>query len=125
MTITFMRCNEVTELSELVKHTVKIQITYYNGDDTDTYHEITDTKQIKEFTDYISDEDLPVLNCPNEGRIIFFMDDEVSAGAKNSVAMEFSLSKDCQQVAYMYQEMWQTKRLTSEGIEFLLAHAKK
>ena len=120
-----MKCNDVPEISELVKHTTKIQITYYNGEDADTYYEITDGKDIKKFTDYISSEDLPILNCSTEGRIIFFMDEEVSAGEKNSVAMEFSLSPDCRQVGYTYQEVWQTKRLTDEGYEYLRSHAKK
>jgi|GEM_PF-1323793 len=118
-TVMFLRCEKVTEISELIKSTKKIQVVFYNDSLPDTFVDITDKKDIKKFTSYITDEDIPLLKCGYDGQIIYFMDDEVGAGPKNSVAMEFNLSDDCAHVAYQYAASMQTKKLSDDGLSYL------
>lgn len=125
ITLTFMRCNEVTEITELVKNTEKIQIVFYNGDHQDTYIDITDKSEIKNFGDFVDNKSTPILNCKYDGKIVFFLETNTPSGQKNSTSMEFSLSEDCKQVGYMYNQMWQTKNLTNEGYKYLLNLAAK
>lgn len=119
MVVLFMRCEKVTEVSELVKNTDKIQVVMYHDASSDTYFDITDKKEISEFADFISDENTPVYKCSFDGRIVFFMNDDVASGTKNSVAMDFSLQDDCIYIAYEYAGGLQTKELTDEGIAYL------
>lgn len=119
MVVTFMRCEKITEIHELVKNTEKIQIVMYHAGSADTYFDITEKKEISEFADYISEENTPVYKCSYDGRIVFFMSEEVASGNKNSVAMDFSLQDGCVHIAYEYAGGLQTKELTEEGIAYL------
>lgn len=118
-TVMFMRCEKVTEVSELVKNTVKVQIVFYNDADPDTFVDIDNPKEIKKFNDYITSEDTPLLKCGYDGKIIFFMDNDLTDGPKNSVAMEFNLDDACRHVAYTYGGSLNTKRLTQDGVAYL------
>lgn len=118
-TVMFMRCEKVTEVSELVKSTEKIQVVFYNDSLPDTFYDITEKKDIKNFNDYISDEEVPLYKCGYDGQIIFFVDDDEGAEPKNSVAMEFNLQPDCAHIAYQYAGALQTKKISSEGLEYL------
>jgi len=118
-TVMFIQCEKVTEVSELVKNTVKIQVVFYNDADPDTFIDIEDAKQIKKFSDYITNEDIPLLKCGYDGQIIFFMDNDLTDGPKNSVAMEFNLDDSCKHVAYSYGGSLHTKRLTKSGADYL------
>ena len=118
-TVMFMRCEKVTEITELVKNTEHIQVTFYNDTLPDTYVTIDDKGEIKKFADFISSEDVPVRKCDYDGQIVFFMDETIAAGAKNSVSMEFNLNGDCRHIQYMYADALQTKKLTDEGKEYL------
>jgi hypothetical protein len=119
MVVLFMRCEKVTEVSELVKNTEKIQIVIYHDSSSDTYFDITEKKEISEFADFISDKNTPVYKCSYDGRIVFFMNDDVASGNKNSVGMDFSLKDGCEHIAYEYAGGLQTKELTDEGIDYL------
>jgi len=119
MLVIFMRCEKVTEITELVKNTEKIQVIFYNDSTQNTFVDITDKKEIKKFNDFITNDDTPVYKCGYEGRIVFFMADDVAAGTKNSVAMEFNLSDDCRHIAYPYAGGLQTKLLSEDGISYL------
>lgn len=119
MLVIFMRCEKVTEIDELVKNTEKVQIVMYHESSADTYFDITDKNEIAGFDDYISSENTPVYKCSYDGRIVFFMNDDVVSGNKNSVAMDFSLQDGCVHIAYEYAGGLQTKELTDEGIAYL------
>ena len=119
MVVLFMRCEKVTEVTELVKNTEKIQIVMYHDSTSDTYFDITEKKEISEFSDFISDENTPVYKCSYDGRIVFFMNDAIATGNKNSVAMDFSLQDGCTHIAYEYAGGLQTKELTEDGISYL------
>ena len=124
MTIMFMRCEKPTEVTELVNNTEKVQVVFYNGEAPDTFVEITDRNEIKDFNDYISSDDTPLRKCGYDGQIIFFLFPDVAAGSGNSVAMEFSLQPDCEHVEYKFADALQTKAITSEGMEYLHSIAK-
>ena len=46
-TVMFMRCEKVTEISELIKNTQKIQVVFYNDTLPDTFVDITDKKDFR------------------------------------------------------------------------------
>lgn len=119
ITVMFMQCEKVTEISELIKNTEKIQVVFYNDSLPDTFVDIEDKKEIKKFKSFITDDDVPVLKCGYDGRIIFFMDNDLTEGPKNSVSMEFNFDDDCMHVAYQYAASLNTKRLSMSGAEYL------
>ena len=98
-TVMFMRCEKVTEISELIKNTQKIQVVFYNDTLPDTFVDITDKKDIKKFSNYISKDDTPVYKCGYDGQLIFF--------------------------AYQYAGALQTKKLSDVGVDFLLSLQNK
>jgi hypothetical protein len=118
-TVMFIRCEKVTEISELVKNTKKIQVVFYNDTLPDTFVDVTDKKEIKQFANYISNEDSPLYKCGYDGQIVFFMDDESGATPKNSVAMEFNLQDDCAHITYQYAAALQSKKITGDGMKYL------
>ncbi|MFI5172616.1 MAG: hypothetical protein ACHQFW_09505 [Chitinophagales bacterium] len=117
--VMFFRCEKVTEITELVKNTEKIQITFYNDSLPDTYIEITDKSEIRKFDNYISTKETPVFKCGYDGQILFFMNEDVSNGKQNSIVMEFNLKAECRHVAYNYAGGLQTKEITDKGVEYL------
>lgn len=123
--VMFMRCEKVTEISELIKNTQKIQVVFYNDTLPDTFVDITDKKDIKKFNNYITNNDTPVYKCGYDGQLVFFIDDEEGAQPKNSVAMEFNLNPDCIHIAYQYAGALQTKQLSDDGIQFLISLQNK
>lgn len=119
--VMFFKCKKVTEITELVKNTEKIQITFYNDTIPDKFVEITDKDEIRKFDNYFSGIETPLYKCGYEGQILFFMQEDVAGGVRNSISMEFNLSDGCSHVAYNYAEALQTKELTEEGLQYLKA----
>jgi hypothetical protein len=110
MVTMLMRCEPVTEVSELVKQTERIQVVFNTnlGDYTD----ITSKQQIRKFKSYITDEPTPIYECGYDGYLLFFTE----AG---SVRMDFNLMDDCQHVIYDYGQSIETRKLSDEGLEYL------
>lgn len=107
----FSACSsESTEIHELVKATEKVQIVF--GNEFNQYTELTKKKDIRDFEDYISLEETPIYKCGYDGFIVFFTE-------HGSVRMDFNLSDDCTHVAYTYAGIFETRKLTPEGIEYL------
>ncbi len=119
LTVMFLRCEKVTEVTELVKNTAHLQVTFYNDSVPATHVDITDKNEIKKFSRFISSETIPVRKCKFDGELVFFMEDGIAAGGGNSVSMQFSLQPGCAHVEYMYADQLETKQLSEEGIEFL------
>ncbi|MEZ5014341.1 MAG: hypothetical protein R2794_08625 [Chitinophagales bacterium] len=119
MAVVVMRCEKVTEISELVKNTEKMQIVFYADGEPVTYYDVTDKEEIRAFRKYISSDDSPMLQCPMDGRLIFFMQEDVAPGSKNSIGMDFSLQGDCHIITYPYGGVMQTKKLSAAGVEYL------
>lgn len=117
--VMLLRCEKVTEITELAKNTDKIQIVFYNDTVPNTIIEVTDKSEIKKFGSYISDKDTPLYKCEYDGQLIFLLNNDVSSGDKNTITMEFNLQPDCTHVAYMYAEGLRTKELSEEGVEYL------
>ncbi len=119
--IMFLRCEKVTEVTELVKNTEKIDVVFYHDDKPNTVIQITDKAEIKKFGNYISTKDTPLYKCKYDGQIIFRISDDITSNDKNTITMEFNLQPDCVHVAYMYSEGLRTKELTPEGMSYLKA----
>lgn len=117
--VMFLRCEKVTEITELTKNTESLQIVFYNDSVPNKIVEITDKNEIKKFGKFISDKDTPLYKCSYDGQIIFVLNNDVAIGKKNTITMEFNLQPDCTHVAYMYAEGLHTKELSEEGVEYL------
>lgn len=117
--VMFLRCEKVTEITELTKNTDKIQVVFYNDSVPNTIVEITDKSEIKKFGKFISSKDTPLYKCTYDGQLIFLLSDDVATGKNNTITMEFNLQPDCTHVAYMYAEGLHTKELSAEGVEYL------
>ncbi len=57
--VIFMRCEKVTEITELSKNTESLQIVFYNDSIPNKIVEITDKNEIKKFGKFITDKDTP------------------------------------------------------------------
>jgi len=120
MIIMFLRVGETNkEIHEMVQHTEKIQVVFYHKDAPDTYVEITDRDEIKDFAGYISNEDTPVMKCGYDGRIVFFLYPDALQGNNNSVLVEFNLQEGCLHAAYTFSGALHTKSLSKKGIQYL------
>ena len=117
--VMFLRCEKVTEITELTKNTESLQIVFYNDSIPNKIVEITDKSEIKKIGKFISDKDTPLYKCSYDGQIIFVLNNDVAIGKKNTITMEFNLQPDCTHVAYMYAEGLHTKELSEEGVEYL------
>lgn len=117
--VMFLRCEKVTEITELSKNTESLQIVFYNDSIPNKIVEISDKSEIKKFGKFITNKDTPLYKCDYDGQIIFILSDDVSSGDKNTITMEFNLQPDCTHVAYMYAEGLRTKELSAEGVEYL------
>ncbi len=116
----FLRCEKVTEISELAKNTDKIQVIFYDESGNEaSFIDITDKKEIRKFSSYISEMETPLYKCRIDGRLIFFLNEESARGNYNSVDMDFNLEDDCHHVAYEYSGRLQTKKMTDKGIDYL------
>ena len=100
--VMFLRCDKVTEITELSKNTESMQIVFYNDSTPNKIVEITDQSEIKKFGKFISDKDTPLYKCDYDGQIIFVLNNDVAIGKKNTITIEFNLQPDCTHVAYMY-----------------------
>ena len=117
--VMFLRCEKVTEITELTKNTESLQIVFYNDSIPNKIVEVTDKSEIKKIGKFISDKDTPLYKCSYDGQIIFVLNNDVAIGKKNTITMEFNLQPDCTHVAYMYAEGLRTKELSEEGVEYL------
>lgn len=117
--VMFLRCEKVTEITELTKNTEKIQVVFYNDSIPNTTLEITDKSEIKKFGKFISDKDTPLYKCSYDGQLIFILSSDIANGNKNTITMEFNLQPDCTHIAYMYAEGLHTKELSEEGVAYL------
>lgn len=108
--IMLVRCDKVTEVDELAKQTVRIQIVF--TDDLLNYTDVTSKKEIKRIANFITDEETPFYNCGYDGYMIFFTE----AG---SVRMNFNFQDDCAHVVYDYAMSIKTYRLSDDGIAYL------
>ncbi|MFN0274512.1 MAG: hypothetical protein ACKVPJ_02105 [Chitinophagales bacterium] len=109
----FASCKyENIEVYELAKQTEKVQVVFTSK--PEAYEEITSKKKIRQFANYISMEDTPVFHCGYDGYLLFFTEN-------GSVRMEFNLQEDCRHILYNYAGATQTKKITPEGLEYLLS----
>ena len=75
--VMFLRCEKVTEITELSKNTESLQIVFYNDSIPNKIVEITDKNEIKKFGKFITDKDTPLYKCDYDGQIIFILSDDV------------------------------------------------
>ena len=95
--VMFLRCDKVTEITELSKNTESMQIVFYNDSTPNKIVEITDQSEIRKFGKFISDKDTPLYKCDYDGQIIFVLNNDVAIGKKNTITIEFNLLPDCTQ----------------------------
>lgn len=119
MVIMFLRIGDKTDFTEVVQHTEKIQVIFYLPDGTETFVDITDRSEIKEFDSFVSDENTPLYKCGYTGKMVFFLYPDMAPPGKNTISVEFNLDESCRHVAYYFDEGLQTKAITDKGFDYL------
>ncbi len=119
MVIMFLRVGDKTDLTEVVEHTEKIQLIFYQSDGPEKFVDITDRSEIKQFDAFISNEDTPVYTCGYTGRMVFFLYPDMAPPGKNTIVVEFNVDESCRHAAYYFDDALQTKTLTKKGVDYL------